>query len=142
MIGPFKGDYSWLSNMHPCKIPVNGNIYPCVEVPYQALKFPKSDPLREQILRCSNGYEAKKLAKTGVIDPSFHDRKLEVMRRLVEIKFQDPTLRAKLLATGSEEIAELNTWNDTFWGVDIRSGKGDNHLGRILMDLRSSLSES
>lgn len=44
-----------------------------------------------------------------------------------------------LLATGSEELIQGNTWNDTFWGVNHQHPKGLNHLGRILMDVRSQL---
>ncbi len=34
------------------------------------------------------------------------------------------------------EIVERNTWNDTFWGVC--KGKGENHLGILLMEIRDS----
>jgi len=49
-------------------------------------------------------------------------------------KFFDADLRAKLLATGNEELIEGNTWGDTFWGVC--DGKGLNKLGQLLMVVR------
>lgn len=45
--------------------------------------------------------------------------------------------RVRLLATGSAELIEGNVWNDTFWGVC--RGRGQNHLGRILMEVRDGL---
>ena len=32
-------------------------------------------------------------------------------------------------------------WGDTCWGVDLRTDNGDNHLGRILMQVRRELRE-
>jgi predicted NAD-dependent protein-ADP-ribosyltransferase YbiA (DUF1768 family) len=29
-----------------------------------------------------------------------------------------------------------NTWSDTFWGVDLKTGKGDNNLGKLIMKIR------
>ena len=48
----------------------------------------------------------------------------------------DIDLRSLLVATGDRELIEGNTWGDTFWGVDKNTGQGENHLGRILMELR------
>lgn len=33
-------------------------------------------------------------------------------------------------------LVEGNSFGDTFWGVDARTGKGENHLGKILMKVR------
>ncbi len=62
------------------------------------------------------------------------------MRQLLEIKFDldlNPTLAYALYNTGEVDLIEGNTWKDYFWGVC--SGVGENHLGRILMEIRSSL---
>ena len=54
-------------------------------------------------------------------------------------KFKDPVLRAKLLATGDQELAEENTWGDMFWGTC--NGQGKNRLGILLMHMRSMIRE-
>ena len=36
---------------------------------------------------------------------------------------------------------EGNGWHDTFWGVDLKTGEGEKHLGRILMQVREELRE-
>jgi len=39
------------------------------------------------------------------------------MRAVLAAKFSDPDLRARLVATGSAELVEENTWGDRFWAV-------------------------
>ena len=53
------------------------------------------------------------------------------------IKFLNPDLREKLVATGDAELIEGNHWNDTCWGVC--KGIGQNNLGKILMEVRDML---
>ena len=62
------------------------------------------------------------------------------MEEIVRAKFtQNHALRQQLLDTGDRELREGNSWHDIFWGVDLRTGKGENHLGKILMKVRSEL---
>ena len=65
------------------------------------------------------------------------------MYEIVKAKFtQNEALTQKLLQTGDMPIEEGNAWNDTFWGVDIRTGEGENHLGEILMQVRKELADA
>jgi len=64
----------------------------------------------------------------------WEQRKLDVMRDLIRRKFENPLLRAMLLATEDATLIEGNTWNDTFYGVC--KGVGQNWLGRIIMEVR------
>ena len=66
-------------------------------------------------------------------------KKLMLMKRILHIKFgkEHPDLQLKLLQTGDEEIVEGNYWNDTYWGVC--EGVGENHLGKLLMEIREEL---
>ncbi len=50
---------------------------------------------------------------------------------------QNPELCRLLLSTGNRSLVEENTWGDTFWGTV--NGYGENHLGRILIDIRAKL---
>jgi hypothetical protein len=59
------------------------------------------------------------------------------MARLLRAKFADARLAAALITTGSAELVEVNTWGDRYWGVC--AGRGENHLGRLLMALRGEL---
>lgn len=37
---------------------------------------------------------------------------------------------------------EGNTWHDVYWGVDLCTGEGENHLGKILMTQRQEFKEN
>lgn len=52
-------------------------------------------------------------------------------------KFSYPYLRKWLLETGEEELIEGNNWGDKFWGQV--NGIGENHLGRLLMEIREEI---
>lgn len=68
--------------------------------------------------------------------------KLGVMEDVLRIKFQIPELKMLLLETGDLHIQEGNTWNDTYWGVDLKTGEGQNNLGMLLMKIRKELSDA
>lgn len=144
-IREFRGDYRFLSNFYPAEtyIAFEGGVYPTVEHAYQAAKT--LDKLaREPFQVSGSGSEckyitpgqAKRLGRTIHIRPDWEEVKLLVMETLLFKKFQDQLLRARLLETGTMELVEGNNWNDTFWGVDLRSGIGENKLGKLLMKVR------
>ena len=54
---------------------------------------------------------------------------------------QHPELAARLVLTGVMPLVEGNAWHDVFWGVDVRTGEGENHLGRILMAIRNEMQQ-
>ena len=83
------------------------------------------------------GRQAKALGKRIEMREDWNDIKLGVMKQIVTMKFIcNPDLMHMLWHTGEQEIIEGNTWNDTYWGVC--NGIGSNHLGKILMEIRSS----
>lgn len=67
---------------------------------------------------------------------NWDDIKLEVMEECLRSKFSKNPFRAMLEATGEQLIEEGNIWSDTFWGVDLKTGKGDNNLGKLIMKIR------
>jgi predicted NAD-dependent protein-ADP-ribosyltransferase YbiA (DUF1768 family) len=58
---------------------------------------------------------------------------------LVRQKFREPKLRELLAGTRNAELIEGNYWGDRFWGVYVGDGKGENHLGKILMQVREEV---
>ena len=70
--------------------------------------------------------------------PGWEEIKDEFMLQIVRAKFtQNTELRQKLLNTGNEELVEGTTWHDAYWGIDFKTGRGENHLGKILMQVRT-----
>ncbi len=118
----------------------DGVEYLTVEHAYVAAKLTDL-ALREEVRRLPKPAQAKAFLHERGLTPrlGWDEMKLAVMENLVRQKFAHPCLAALLLATGDEELIEGNTWNDTFWGVDAETGEGKNHLGRILMKVRSEL---
>ena len=69
--------------------------------------------------------------------PDWETIKTTIMETIVRANFkQHPDLAKRLIETDDAELIEGNDWNDTFGGVDIQTGKGENHLGKILMSIR------
>lgn len=138
MIGPFQGKYRFLSNFWPTDVVYEGFHYPTVEHAYVAAKT-LSVLDRETIRNTATPAEAKRLGRKLTLRHDWDTIKLGVMESLVRQKFQNHKhLRDLLLATGTEELVELNTWNDRYWG-QCPVGYGQNHLGKILMKVRDEL---
>ncbi len=143
MIDSFQGENRWLSNFwySPILMP-DGFRYPTVEHAYQAHKSAikeerspftiKSDPDQQM-----TPGQAKRAGRKLTLRGDWEDIKLEIMRRALELKFTIPDLKAMLIDTGDEELIEGNTYGDVFWGVC--RGKGENNLGKLLMDVRRRL---
>ena len=79
----------------------------------------------------------KKKSKHLVKIPNWESKKLDIMRGCLIAKFSQEPLRTQLIETGNEHLQEGNTWGDTFWGVDLETGNGANHLGKLIMDIRT-----
>ena len=141
LINSFSGAYEFLSNFHyaPIKVrsPVGELLYPTSEHMYQAHK--SLDPeVRKRISELPTAGQAKRAGQKLEIRPDWDEVKLQIMRRVVFLKFkQNPNLRTLLADTRFATLVEGNHWNDTFWGVC--KGRGHNHLGQILMDLRQKI---
>lgn len=137
-INSFRGNYDFLSNFYEAPIEYGGIRYGSVEAAFQAQKCQtEEEKLVFQTMRPS---EAKKAGRRVPLRPDWEQVKLGVMLDLVRAKFtQNPELACKLIETGELRLTEGNTWKDTYWGVDLRSGQGENHLGQILMEVRREL---
>ncbi|UNT96093.1 NADAR family protein [Allobaculum mucilyticum] len=134
----FRDEYFFLSNMYPVPIEFEGVKYLCSESAYQASKC--IDPKDREQFVSLDGYEAKKLSREIPWRSDWFDINLDVMCACLKDKFtRHPQLAEQLLATGDAKLIEGNTWDDQFWGVC--DGVGENHLGKLLMQVRSELKE-
>lgn len=137
-IDSFRGKYYFLSYFFPAPIIYDGLIYQNNEAAFQAQKtLEKTD---RKVFTQLAPAEAKRRGRHVRLRDDWEEIKDGIMEEIVRAKFsQNPRLKAELLATGEAQLIEGNTWNDRYWGVDVRSGIGKNHLGIILMKVRSEL---
>ena len=135
-IDSFRGEYRFLSNFYPSRVKYCGVGFASVEHAYVAAKHHDWQHFRNVML-CDTPGEAKKLGRKVPLRDSWDYEKLFIMYDLLRQKFNDKELRDKLILTGSAYLEEGNTWGDVVWGVC--DGKGENHLGKLLMTLRDQL---
>lgn len=131
--GDDAGDHSFLSNFY-------WHADWTVEHHYQAAKT--VDPLWVyRILKAPTPGAAKKLGRNAPLRAGFEEEKRAIMLVLLRLKFTIPSLRDQLLTTGNAQLVEGNWWGDRYWGVDNRTGIGENWLGRLLMQVRKELTQ-
>ncbi len=138
-IDKFFNEHAFLSNFYDSRVFYDGVSYPTVEHAYQAAKT--LNPVeRSKIRMAKTAGEAKKLGRGVTLRKDWENAKVRVMLDLLREKFSDPGLRHQLLDTGDVELVEGNSWGDKFWGVDSKTGKGKNMLGKLLMQVRMEMS--
>lgn len=138
-IDHFAGEHRYLSNFFPAIVWLDGDVYVTVEHAYHAAKTLDRE-WRRKIQQADKPGEAKRLGRKAPLRAGWDEMKLDVMLGLLRQKFdRHPDLRASLTGTGDAEIVEGNTWRDCYWGVC--NGAGENHLGRLLMQVRSEIGD-
>lgn len=137
-IDRFKGEYEFLSNFYPAIIVHDGITYPTVEHAYQAAKT-LDFAERWRISKLPTPGEAKRAGRSVKLRPDWKKVRIDIMRELLLQKFflSDGELGYELQSTSCAELIEGNWWGDTFWGVC--KGQGENHLGKLLMEIRDLL---
>jgi ribA/ribD-fused uncharacterized protein len=137
-----KGEFGFLSNFYPCRIMFGLKAYDSVEHAYQSAK-PIDQRVAEWIRNAPTARMAfiagHNLPESEMQKDWWEENKVIVMRNLLMCcKFsQHPDLAEKLLATGDAILIE-DSPTDSFWGIG-QDGKGQNMLGKLLMEVRSKL---
>lgn len=136
--------YEFLSNFYPAVVHYEGITYPTTEHAYQAAKTLDRDQ-RYIMSRLNTPGRAKKLGQRLALRADWNMAKFPIMRDIVAQKFTvHRHLAAMLLATDDAFLLEGNTWHDNVWGSCVCAAcgaNGQNHLGRILMEVRAELKE-
>lgn len=158
---PVKGNYEtddycffWsgpFSNWHPSVFTHKGIVYNCSE---QAMMYEKAILFNDHdaakaILSTNDPKEQKRLGRgvKGYIEHEWVARREHIVREILIDKFaQNPELLSDLLDTDQLMIVEASPY-DSVWGIamgvdkypdilDQTKWKGQNLLGRLLMDVR------
>jgi ribA/ribD-fused uncharacterized protein len=157
-IDSFSGKYDFLSNFSTAIVTLDDVEFATTEHAYQAAK--SLDPDKRKILSLDfnpelSAGQAKRIGRNFTLRSDWEAVKIDVMRKLLVQKFANPRLREKLLATGEAELVEGNWWEDRWWGVCYgglpegvngrkcrawpHAPEGENHLGKLLMEVRAVL---
>lgn len=132
----FKNEYDWLSNFYPCTIDWNGHKYHSVEHAYVSEKSTEYS----WKVKCSDktitAGQIKRAGRRIPIRENFEFEKVDIMEQLLRIKFEREYLKQKLISTHPSELVEGNFHNDMFWGFCLKTNKGQNILGKLLMKIR------
>ena len=140
MINQFRGDFYFLSNMYECDIEFNKNKFKSIEHAYIYHKYDNIE-IKKLALSDIDGKVLKIESKRFKKVKGWDDIKLKLMYELLKVKFNKTPFKEMLISTNDCNIVEGNSWNDTFWGVDITQTPniGENHLGRLIMKVRDEL---
>jgi ribA/ribD-fused uncharacterized protein len=131
----FFGEYRFLSNYHKCLVYFDGVLYPSSENAYMAAKT--LDVAERTRFVNIEPNEAKALGRQIQLRPDWEEVKFDIMKIILCDKFyRNRSIRGKLISTGNAVLTEANHWGDRIWGTD-EEGNGENHLGRLLMKIRS-----
>lgn len=142
IIGLFAHRRRWLSNFYNTKVHYMGRFteaqvpYASVEHAYQAQKATNRHD-HHYIASASGAGEARRRGREITPRGDFDEFKEFLMLRLLYAKFiANPTIRKQLIATFPHELIHGNMHSDEFWGINRRTGAGENKLGKLLMLLR------
>ena len=156
MVIMFNRESFFLSNFYPCEIilPEEPGFHKGREVMLPEMRFETTEnaymawktlhlETRERIQHMT-APECKQFSLEGHImhRPNYSNKwRLRAMKEVTRQKFStsNPVLMQRLIDTGDTTLIEGTTWNDKFFGFCVKTGKGKNYLGRILMKRRAEL---
>ena len=135
-IKSFRGEHAFLSNFYVHPVHWLGRGFRSAEHAFQAAKSYTAEG-RSWVAAAATPAIAKRRGRTVVLRQGWDSMRLPTMKSVLVAKFLDPELAGKLRATGDSLLVEGNTWGDTYWGEC--QGEGENHLGKLLMEVRGTL---
>ena len=141
------GGFSNMSRDYP--LLVNGVTFQTLEALFQVMKFPHLPEVQHQIIAEKNLMKVAWIGRGRANTPraDWKAVRVDVMRWAVRVKLAQhwEAFGMLLLETGERPIVE-NSARDDFWGAipdaDGAHLVGENHLGRLLMELRDELRNS
>ena len=134
-----KEPYGFMSNFYKSRIFLWGKWWQSTEAAYQSAKT-FDDIEKESIRLAKTPRETRNLGQKVQMRADWDIIKYNVMKECVLAKFvQHHDLLEQLLATGDEELIEESPV-DSFWGCGADE-KGQNMLGKILMEVRKELQD-
>lgn len=144
-ITSFRGEYRFLSNFYQFAFTWAGLRWSTSEHAYQAAKTgPENLKIRHAEFEKLTPGQVKRAGRDLKLYDGWEQSKIGIMREILFCKFMCPVMWKMLDATGDRMLIEGNTWGDQFWGMTQihDSFMGENHLGKLLMEVRDELRNS
>lgn len=139
MIKEFKDDYKWLSNFASVEIILDNFTYPSVEHAYQSAKC-SFLWWKDLCSDTSNSASyVKRRSKTIKLVDDWDNIKVDIMKKCLEQKYNSYPYKNLLITTSNQYIQDGNYLDDKFWGVCLKTNTGQNILGHLIMNIRTSL---
>ena len=139
VIRAFENEFAFLSNSYQTPFRIDGVSYSNVDQYFHAMKT-SDKKQRDKILSTDNPNTIFKLGRECQLRKDWETIRLKHMKRALIAKFnQNKDLRNKLIATKGFVLENGTLDKDLYWGKNVSSGSGENHLGKILMELRDKL---
>lgn len=121
---------------------------------YRKAKLFGADKIAQQILKAQTPKACKDLGRSRQIpfnEMVWEDNKQTLYKEVLLDKFSNPSLKKKLLSTGSKTLVEASPF-DKIWGIGLAEDhphaeipskwRGLNLLGKVLMEVREELGVS
>lgn len=128
---------NFFSAVFPLTLQCGTFTFSSAEAAYQCLKQPRLTKAKVALFQVMTPSTAKQYGQTIPLRADWEHVKIAAMQYVLEAKFTNQSMRTALLNTNDEPLIHLSPW-DRYWGVD-NMGNGENHLGRLLMDLRERI---
>ena len=139
-IEQFRGVNRFLSNFFQFTIQYEDEKYASAEHLFQSFKATNEEN-RKKIAKALTPALAKQYGNKIECRKDWDEVRIEMMEKAVRAKFKSPHLKQMLIDTKDAILIEGNYWNDSFWGVNLETGLGENHLGKILMKIREEIKD-
>lgn len=137
-IEEFRGSHYFLSNASPYPVDYEKVRYPTIDHAFVAAST-LNETDRQNIAEMESPTQARRAARDVQVRSDWEDVKHGIMLELIRTKFTSEKEKDRLLATGNATLINRNTRGDTTWGVDLKTGVGENELGTLLMRVRDEL---
>lgn len=138
VINSFKGEYAFLSNRFTSRFEWRGLVYTSAEAAFQSSKC--DNEVEQKVYASCSADKAALKGKDLIPYPGWEEARLYIMESILKAKFeQNPCLMKKLKDTGNCVLINGNSKQETYWGVDLYSWIGENHLGIIIMNIREGV---
>ncbi len=147
-----KEENGWMSCMSAHPVELNGIKFRTAEAMFQYMRFEGHPEVQKEIFEQKSPMSAKMKARKNrtLLNRGEkwdeHSSDLSLMKQCLMLKLdQHPELKDELIKTGDAIIVEDCTTHDResarYWGMVKKDGKwiGENHLGKIWMDIRTDL---